>query len=241
MEFALATKKKSYKKEFILSLGGSLIVPNGGIDIKFLQTFNRFIRKKVAQGCRFFIVCGGGMTTRHYQAAAKAVLGREITNEDMDWLGIHSTRLNAHLMRTIFRDIAYDHIIKHYDLIDKKAVHPVVLCSGWRPGWSTDYDAVLLAQDYGIKYVINLSNIKMVYDKDPKKYENAKPIQKMHWNDLISIIGKKWVPGLNAPFDPIASQLAKSLGLEVIICDGKNLKNLDNILEDRQFIGTVIE
>ncbi len=234
-------KKLDYKKEYILSLGGSLIVPNGGPDIEFLQQFNRFIRKKATQGCRFFIVCGGGSITRSYQKAAEAVVGKQIANEDMDWLGIHSTRLNAHMVRTIFKDIAYERIIKHYDIIDKKAIQPIVVCSGWRPGWSTDYDAVLLAQDYDIKRVINLSNIEMVYDKDPYKYKDAKPIKEMKWDDLISLVGKKWVPGLNRPFDPIASQLAKSIGLKVVICNGKNLDNFARILEGKKFVGTVIE
>lgn len=240
MNFDLPCRKKEYKKEYILSLGGSLIVPNGGVDIKFLQKFNQFIRKKVAQGCRFFIVCGGGKITRSYQAAAQAVVGSKISHNDMDWIGIHSTRLNAHLVRTIFKDIAYERIIKHYDMVDKKAIQPVVICSGWRPGWSTDYDAVLLAQDYNIKTVINMSNIDMVYDKDPSRFKNAKPVKKINWDNLIKLVGKKWVPGLNRPFDPIASQLAKSIDLKVIICNGRNLKNLDNILEEKEFVGTII-
>lgn len=229
-------------KRFILSLGGSLIVPNGGIDIKFLSRFEKFIRKKVAQGCHFFIVSGGGATARHYRDAASKICGKKITNEDLDWLGVHSTRLNGHLMRTIFRDIAYEYLIKHYDMIDKKAVGAkVVIGVGWRPGWSTDYDAVLLAQDYRVGTVINLTTIDMVYDKDPKKFKNAKPIKKINWKELIGIVGKEWKPGMNAPFDPIAAQLAEKIGLKVIICDGRDLQNLDNILKGREFVGTVIE
>jgi len=233
---------KLNEKRYILSLGGSLIIPNGGIDIKFLQQFEKFIRKKVAQGCRFFIVTGGGATARHYIKAATDISAKNISDEDKDWLGIHSSRLNGHLLRTVFKDIAYDYLIKHYDLIDKKVVNvPVVIGVGWRPGWSTDYDAVLLAQDYSINTVINLTRIKMVYDKDPVKYKNAKAITNISWEEMISIVGKEWKPGLNAPFDPVAAQLAKKIDLKVIVCDGRNLNNLDNILEGKKFIGTTIE
>lgn len=233
---------KTKKKIFVLSLGGSLIVPNGGIDIKFLSLFEKFIRKKVAQGCHFFIVTGGGSTARHYRDAAAKVCGKKVTNEDLDWLGIHSSRLNGHLLRTIFRDIAYDYLIKHYDMIDKKVFEkPVVIGVGWRPGWSTDYDAVLLAQDYNVKMVVNLTRINMVYDKDPEKFKNAKPIKKISWDELVDIVGKDWKPGLNAPFDPMAVKLAKKAGLKVIICDGRNLQNLDNIIEGKKFIGTIIK
>lgn len=230
------------EKRFILSLGGSIIVPNGGIDVNFLKAFEKFIRKKVAQGCHFFIVTGGGATCRHYRDAAAAVCGKRITDNDLDWLGIHSTRLNGHLLRTIFRDIAYKHLIKHYDLIDKNASDAkVVIGVGWKPGWSTDYDTVLLAQDYGVKTAINLCNIKMVYDKDPAKFKEAKPIEKISWQEMFKLVGSKWKPGLNSPFDPIASRLAKKIGLRVIICDGRDLDNLNNIIEGRKFIGTIIE
>ncbi len=228
-------------KRFILSLGGSLIVPNGGIDTQFLKEFEAYIRKKVAQGCRFFIVTGGGETAGHYIKAASEVSGSKLTNEDRDWLGVHATRMNGHLLRTIFRDLAYEYLIKHYDLIDKKAVEAkVVIGVGWKPGWSTDYDAVLLAQDYYVKQVINLSNVDMVYDKDPSKFKDAKPIKKIKWNEMLKIVGNKWVPRLNMPFDPIAARQAQKIDLEVIICKGNNLQNLDNIIEGKKFVGTTI-
>lgn len=231
------------EKTFIFSLGGSLIVPNGGIDFKFLKSFSAFIRNKITSAdMRFFLVCGGGSTARHYCNAATDVMGKKIANEDLDWLGIHATRLNSHLMRTIFRDIAYERLIKHYDLIDKKVVDfPVVIAAGWKPGWSTDFCAVLLAEDYGIKTLINLTNIDMFYDKDPNKFADAKPITKMTWDEVTAIVGKKWIPGLNTPFDPIAAQKAKEIGLKVINCNGKNLDNLDNIMTGKKFVGTVIK
>ncbi|HUV47198.1 MAG TPA: UMP kinase [Candidatus Bathyarchaeia archaeon] len=233
---------KQNNRWYILSLGGSLIVPNGGIDTKFLKEFEQFIRKKVAQGCRFFIVTGGGSTSRHYQQAATTIAGKKITDIDLDWLGVHSTRLNGHLIRTIFRDIAYEWLIKNYDLIDKKALDfKVVVGVGWKPGWSSDYDSALLAQDYNVGVVINLTSVDMVYDKDPNKFTDAKPIKKLKWEKMISILDNKWKPGLNAPFDPMASRLAKKLGLKVFVCNGRNLENLDNIIEGRKFVGTVIE
>ncbi|EKD87301.1 MAG: hypothetical protein ACD_36C00154G0001, partial [uncultured bacterium] len=95
------------KNAYILSLGGSLVVPNGGVDTNFLSQFNTFIRNQVSsKQRRFFITVGGGGTTRHYQQAASQVRGEELDDVDRDWLGIHATRLNAQMIRTIFRDIA---------------------------------------------------------------------------------------------------------------------------------------
>lgn len=223
----------------ILSLGGSLIVPNGGINTKFLKEFNKFIRKKVAEGRRFFIVAGGGSTTRHYQGAGKEILGR-ITKDDLDWLGIHATRLNAHLLRTIFKDIAHPRIIDHYDEQYPRLVETVVIAAGWKPGWSTDYDAVLLARDYGATTVINLSNVEMVYTKDPRKFADAQPIEKTSWPYFRDLVGRRWTPGMNVPWDPIAAGEAEKIGLTVIILKGDDLTNLERLFSGNKFKGTVI-
>jgi len=228
----------------IISVGGSLIVPDGGIDHHFLSKLNLFIRNQVKKGRRFFLVAGGGRIARHYRDAGKKVIGN-IADEDLDWIAIHATRLNAHLLRTIFEDIAHPRIIENYDKKLFKWKEPVVVGAGWKPGWSTDYDAVKIAEDYGGKVILNLSNVDWVYDKDPIKYQDAKPIKKMTWTQMDELVGKelidgKWVPGMSAPFDPIATKLAKKLNLTVIVANGKDFNNLENIIEGDSFKGTVV-
>ncbi|GIW64250.1 MAG: hypothetical protein KatS3mg092_0183 [Patescibacteria group bacterium] len=223
----------------IISVGGSLIVPNGGIDTKFLSQLNKFIRNQVAKGRRFMLIAGGGKIARHYQDAGRQVIGN-INNEDLDWLGIHATRFNAHLLRTIFQDIAHPRIITNYEKKLFNWWQPVAIGAGWKPGWSTDYDAVILARDYKANLIINLSNVDGIYDKDPKKFADAKIINKITWEEVEKIIGNKWTPGLNAPFDPVATPLAKKLGLTVIVASGHNFSNLEKIIEGKSFKGTVI-
>lgn len=229
------------KETFVLSLGGSLVVPPSGIDTQFLIEFNHFIRDQISsKNRRFFIVVGGGATTRNYQEAARVVRGEEIEDIDLDWIGVHSTRLNAQMLRTIFRDIADPRVIKHYEII-LKIDHPLAIAAGWKPGWSTDYDAVTLAQDYSIPTVINLTNIDQVYDKDPKKFPDAKPLTDVTWKSYRAMAGDKWIPGMNLPFDPIAAKLAEELGITVKILNGKDLKNLEKALDDQPFMGTLIK
>ncbi len=225
---------------FILSVGGSLIVPNGIVDTKFLTEFNTFIRHQVsAKKRRFFIVVGGGSIAGKYIDAAKGVRDKELTDADKDWLGIHATRLNAQLVRTIFQDIAYPRVLKHYEII-LKIDKPIAIAAGWKPGWSTDYDAVTLCEDYGVREVVNLTNIDKVYDKDPNKFPNAKPLDVISWPAYRALIGDTWSPRMNAPFDPIASKLAQKLGVTVKILNGKNLDNLASALDGKPFVGTTI-
>jgi hypothetical protein len=72
------------KKKYIISLGGSLICPPEGIDIEFLCEFDKFIREKVKEGNKFFITCGGGITSRNYINAATNVIGVGLKDFDKD-------------------------------------------------------------------------------------------------------------------------------------------------------------
>lgn len=231
----------SYGKDaFVLSLGGSLVVHDGAIDTQFLSGFNQFIRNQVSsKKRRFFIVVGGGTTARQYRDAGETVLHAHLTPEDLDWLGIHATRLNAQLIRTVLREIADPRVIKHYEII-LKIDRPVAVAAGWKPGWSTDYCAVTLCQDYGIKQVINLTNIDQVYDKDPKKYPDAKPLGATTWKAYRTIVGDNWRPGMHVPFDPVASKLAQELEVTVKILNGRNFNSLAAALDGKPFKGTTI-
>ena len=230
------------KKEetIIISLGGSLIVPEE-IDWRFVKNFKRVIGKKIKEGYRFIIITGGGKLARKYQEASQKVT--KLAPDDRDWIGIHATRMNAHFIRTIFRENAHPRINKNpNDLEDfYNFKEDILVAAGWRPGFSTDYDAVLLAKYFKITKIINLSNIDFVYNKDPRKFPDAKKITGISWTDFRKMVGDKWDPGMNAPFDPIASQTAEEIGLEVAIMNGRGLKNLENYIEGKKFKGTVIK
>jgi len=232
------------KKTYIISLGGSLIFPKEGIDWNFLKKFRALIINQIKKGQRFVIITGGGNICRVYQQAANKITN--LTKDDQDWLGVHSTRLNAHLIKTIFRQYTHPRINKNpltKENLNKHFSHgeSIMVAAGWRPGWSTDYVAVILAERFKIKTLINLSNIDYVYDKDPKKYKDAEPQPEINWPDFKKIVGSKWTPGLNTPFDPIASAQCQKLKLEVIIINGKKLINLKNYFVGKKFKGTVIK
>jgi uridylate kinase len=221
---------------YVLSLGGSLIFPED-IDHKFLKSFISVITERTKRGDKFIIVCGGGGVNRIYNQAAQKV--RSMSDAELDWLGIHTTRMNAQLLRLLFGKLAYGEVlINPYEKV--KTQKPVIIGAGYEPGWSSDYDAVYLANTYGIKKIANLSNIDYACDKDPRTCPDAVKIKDINWADFRKIVGDKWEPRMSKPFDPIASREAEKLGLEVAILNGKRLKNFEKYLDEEKFIGTVI-
>ena len=240
--------KEDMQSNFIIiHLGGSVVVPHisdeGGIDVGFLKKFHEFVKQELQKELHFIIVVGGGKTARAYQKSASEVV--KISDWDLDWIGIHATRLNAHLMRTIFEKEAYPVVIDHDPEIEEvqalKASHKqLFFASGWRPGWSTDYIAVRLAQKFETKTIIIAKDTPFVYSKDPKKYSDAKVLKQISWQDYKKLIPVKWTPGLSTPFDPVATRLAEKFNLVVKVLDAANLSNFKKAVEDKPFVGTVI-
>lgn len=227
---------------FVINLGGSIVVPDH-IDTGFLKDFKDLIIKQIKEkNQKFVFIIGGGKTARRYAEAAGEI-SSHVTDEDKDWLGIHTTRLNAHLVRTIFRDYAFPVINTNpHNLEDfYMCKEPIIIAAGWRPGFSTDYDSALLAKYLGIGKIINLSNIDYIYDKDPRKFPDAEKLKELTWFDLQKMIDDKWTPGMNAPFDPVAIKFSKKENLELVTMSGKNLDNLRKYLNGEDFEGSIVK
>jgi len=223
------------KETIIISLGGSLVAPND-IDMGFLKSF-KYSLQKYLKDKRFFILVGGGKIARNYQ---KALLEFGAKNSDRDWIGINITRLNAEIIKQMFSGNSYPEIITDPNKKIKTNKN-IIVGAGYKPGWSTDYVSVLTAKTYGIKTIINLTNVDYVYDKNPTQFSDAKPLEKIDWKSFERIVGDRWSPGLSMPFDPRASKMAAKLKLKVIMLNGKNLERLEDFLNNKLFIGTVIQ
>lgn len=213
-----------------------MIVPDA-INTDFLSRFKLLVLDKVQRGFSFSIIAGGGATARRYQEAADGLT--PLSRQDIDWIGIHATRLNGQLLRNIFAGYAHPQVIKN-PTIDIESDDPIIVAAGWQPGCSTDYDAVLMAKNLGARRLVNLSNIDYVYDRDPRTDPSAKKIEKISWADFRTLIPEEWNPGLSSPFDPVAAKEAEAIGLEVAILNGNKLEEFSRYLDGAPFVGTVI-
>jgi uridylate kinase len=234
----------------VLSLGGSIIAPDK-VDVAFLRSFRKAVLEHLERdpGERVILVCGGGGPAREYQGAYRAVLsesagggaaeGAEADTEAQDWLGIAATRMNAELVRFLFQPLCPQPVVQDPTSI---SVFPgrVLVAGGWKPGFSTDYDAVLLARRFQADTLVNLSDIAKIYSADPKTDPTARPLDRLRWAELIAMVGTTWVPGRKVPFDPVATAEAARAGLRVVVASGRNIENLKKILAGRDFEGTVV-
>lgn len=223
----------------VLSLGGSIIVPDQ-VDTEFLKAFRDAIAAYLEDdpARKLVLVTGGGAPARKYQQAYREI-EPGYTPDLQDWIGIAATHLNGTLLRSIFSRWCPTPLVT-----DPTAAFTfdgqVLIAAGWKPGFSTDNDAVYLAERLGARRVVNLSNIAKVYSDDPKTNPEAVPLDHIGWDEFRQMVGDEWTPGRNVPFDPIAARKAAQLGIEVITAAGTRIDNTMNILEHRDFEGTTI-
>ncbi len=223
----------------VISVGGSLIAPDG-VDTAFVRGFVRVVDDYVGRDAsnRAVVVCGGGMLARLYQKAYRD-LAPSPSADSQDWIGVAATRVNAELVRQLLARWCEDPVVT-----DPTAVASfrgrVLVGAGWKPGFSTDNDAVILAERFAAADLINLSNIAQVYTADPKVDPSARPLERVSWAEFRAIVGEEWTPGKNSPFDPVAAGRAAAARIRVVFASGADLGNFERILRGESFVGTVI-
>ncbi len=217
--------------KIVISLGGSIIIPKE-LDVKFLKDFSNLI-KKLKKKHKFSIICGGGYTARLYTRKKKE-LG--LTTDQAHKLGIFATHLNSKLMAQILGGKFSN---QHPEKIGR--MRGLLVSGGYKVGWTTDTDAALIAKTMKADVLINLTNVEGVYTKDPNKYKNAEFIKEMNWKNFEEMFGKKITgAGKHYVFDPVAGQICKKNKIKVVVMS-KDIKNLNNFINKRKFVGTVIE
>ena len=226
----------TFKDWTVISLGGSLIVPEK-IDAEYIARFVQMVKAQAEAGKHVAVITGGGKIAREYR---DALLATGVSNPVLlDQIGIVATRMNAELLREAFGDVAEPKIFLtplEVSLTGKS----VIVGGGWKPGHSSDGAAVGLAKTLGATKLVNLSNIDHVYTADPRKDPTATRIETIGWADFRKLLPSTWDPGASAPFDPIAAQMAQEMGLEVAVMNGHDLENLAKYFETGSATGTII-
>src|SRR3989339_422403 len=118
----------------------------------------------------------------------------------------------------------------------------IVFCGAleYKPNQTSDSTASDIAKHFGTIF-INLTNVSGLYDKNPLKHKNAKFISEISWENFDIIANKiKFEPGQHFVLDQNASKNILKNKIPTYIL-GQDLKQLDNLLNHKKFIGTSIK
>ncbi len=220
----------------VLSLGGSLIVPDE-VNYKFLNNFRGLISK--FRDRRFVIVVGGGGIARKYMRGLKN-LGFGV--RDISSAGAKVNNLNAWFMERVFRGLAAQKLPKNMGDISgllrkKKVIFLGVL--KLEKGHTSDATAAEIANHFKTRF-INITNVNGLYNKDPRKSRNARLIKHASFKKFYKIANKmKYEPGQHFVLDQLGAKIIMKHRIRTFIV-GHNLRNLENLLRGKRFVGTTI-
>jgi uridylate kinase len=226
------------KEVIVISLGGSMIVP-GKINLEYLEEFKKILLRNKKR-YRFVVVCGGGKTARTYIKGLEGIKKKKLYFQSL--VGISATRTNARFMTYFFGKDAnkgIPHDMKEVKHLLRKNF--VVFCGALRYAKkeTSDGTAAKLAAYFNSEF-INLTNVKGLFDKNPKKFRSAKFIPDISHKQFLAMAKKiGFTPGQHFVLDQKAAKVIKKHQIITYIL-GPDLKNLDNMLNEKHFIGTII-
>ncbi|MAG52703.1 MAG: UMP kinase [Nanoarchaeota archaeon] len=221
--------------KIVISLGGSKIVPNK-VDYYFLKKFKKVV-EKIKKGNKIVIVTGGGSTARKYiEALGKEGWGTKSQNA----LGFNVTRLNALLVSDFLKsNLFFPNSKRELKKMLNKQNIVVTGAVDFKPKMTTDGTSADIAKFIKADVFVNITNVKGLYDKDPKKFKNAKFIPEISFKEFSKIVNKiKFKPGQHFVLDQRAAKVISKNKIKTVIT--KDINNLIKIVKGEKFIGTTI-
>ncbi len=181
---------------------------------------------------KFVIVVGGGELAREYISFARSI---GVNGDALHEIGIRSTRLNAFIISEF---LGCDYYSGDPRRIGRVARTSTMTMGGYKPGWTTDVCAAYACASAGSKVLFNISREKGVFDRDPRKFRNARLIREMRFSDLYHLTRGMRKPGMNYIFDPLAAKVCESKGIEVVVTN--QVGDINRYMDGLRVNGTTI-
>lgn len=222
-------------QSIVINIGGSVILSED-LDNLYLQKLKKIL-VEYSKKNKIFIVIGGGRIARTYISYGRQ---HNLDEKVLDQIGIDVTRINAKLFSYI---IGISNVEIPFSTDEAKSISaPIVVMGGTVPGHNTDMVGAELAGKVNASKFIIATNVDGVYNKDPNKFTDAKKLKEINIKDLIDAYGTDWTSaGKNMVIDGPALEIIKKEKLPTFVLNGKKLTELEKILDNKQFNGTVIK
>lgn len=225
--------------KIVISIGGSILAPDGA-DYEYINKFSSVIRELAKNNDnRIGIVVGGGKVARKYIESARKFGANEFFS---DLIGINATQLNARILIAAISDISnLEPCQTIMDAGREMRNNSVVIMGGTHPGHTTDCVAAMLAEYVNADVFMIATSADYVYTKDPRKYEDAKKLEKLSFDDLIKISGQ--VPmgaGSSTVVDLVAANIMKRSKIKTIVLHAADVENLKAAVLGRKFTGSIV-
>ncbi len=217
----------------VLKLTGKVFEPGNE---RVLLEITEILKEKASTD-RLVVITGGGKTARKY-----VELGKElgVSNAWLDLLGMEASRLNALLLAASLSELAYTPIPRSVDeVLQGLSTGKVVILGGLQPGQSTNAVSAMIAELVKADLLINATNVDGVYDKDPSKYPDAKPLREVSIQQLAEMLrSQDFRPGHYELLDAVALRVIARSKIRLVFVNAFKPETIRLAWELRQEAGT---
>ena len=226
------------KRVLVKFSGEALAGENGfGIDTAVLKFRASEIKELIENDIEVGIVIGGGNIVRGVSAAKDGIIKRT----SGDHMGMLATVINSIAMREALErsglEVRVQSAIKMEAICETFIVgraqrhlekgRVVIFAAGTgNPFFTTDTAATLRAIEIGSDMIIKATKVDGVYDKDPKKFKDAKLLKSLNYEKAMSDDIKV--------MDDTAIALAKDNALPILVCNMFKAGNLLKIINEEE-------
>ena len=204
-----------------------------GIDTSILKFIAEEIKSLVDNGIEVAIVVGGGNIIRGVNAAKDGIIKRT----SGDYMGMLATVINGVALQEALENIGLEarlqsaiemHQIGESFIVRRARRHlekgrVVIFAAGTgNPYFTTDTAATLRASEIEADFLIKATKVDGVYDKDPKKFDDATKLDEVSYDNALKDHIKV--------MDDTAIALAKENKLPIIVCNMFKKGNLLSII-----------
>ena len=242
-EFKEAVMAEIKYKRVLLKLSGEFLMGDMGygIDPEVAERIAREVTDIVRQGVQVAITVGGGNIFRGLAGSAKGM-----DRAQADYIGMLATAMNALALQDAFERngqmcrvmsaIEMREVCKTY--IRRRAIRHlekgrvVIFAAGTgNPYFTTDTTAALRACEIDAECLMKATKVDGIYDKDPKKFDNAVRFDKITYLDVIA-------RELNV-MDSTAITLCNDNSMPILVFNLEKEGNIDAALRG-EAVGTVV-
>jgi uridylate kinase len=190
--------EKPFYRRVLLKLSGEALMGKRqfGIDPGVVAQIASEIKETVALGVQMGVVVGGGNIFRGLEAS-----GRGVDRTMADYAGMLATVINGLIMQSALESL--DVVTRVQSSLEMKSVaepyiqrrairhleksRVVIFVGGTgNPFFTTDTAAALRAIEIRADVIIKATKVDGVYDRDPKKYADAKMYHKISYTDVLT-------------------------------------------------------
>ena len=182
----------------LIKLSGESLMGSGnyGISIDTVNNIAASLKKLLLKKTQICIVIGGGNIFRGLEASSQGM-----DRANADYMGMLATVLNGLALQNALEKIdAQTRVMSAFPIqsicetyIRRRAIrhmekNRIVICTAGtgNPYFSTDTSAALRAAELDCGVIYKATQVDGIYDKDPKKFKNAKKYSKLSFKRYIN-------------------------------------------------------